>query len=155
MIDTEDIINELEEENLDFMHLIFLVNGEAYGVKISYVTEIVGLQNIVEVPGMPDYIKGVINLRGQVIPVMDVRIRFSIPFKEYDDRTVIIVLEKDDVKTGLIVDGVSDVLEISTDNISPPPSQKDTTSKNIITGVGQKDDQISFLLDVEQLLHCP
>jgi purine-binding chemotaxis protein CheW len=153
MTQAEELVADLEDENLDHMHLIFTVNTEAYGVQIEYVTEIVGLQKIVEVPDVPTYIKGVINLRGQVIPVMDVRIRFNMPIREYDDRTVIIVLEHNDVKTGLIVDGVSDVQELSDNEISPPP-RKDEANNAIITGVGQKDDKISFLLDVERLLYA-
>lgn len=153
MSHAEELVADLEDENLDHMHLIFTVNTEAYGVQIEYVTEIVGLQKIVEVPDVPSFIKGVINLRGQVIPVMDVRIRFNMPTQEYDDRTVIIVLEHKDIKTGLIVDGVSDVQELSDSEISPPP-RKDDTNSAIITGVGQKEEKISFLLDVERLLYA-
>ena len=153
MNNAEELVADLEDENLDHMHLIFTVNTEAYGVQIEYVTEIVGLQKIVEVPDVPNFIKGVINLRGQVIPVMDVRIRFKMPTQAYDDRTVIIVLEHKDVKTGLIVDGVSDVLELSDDEISPPPRKEDSNNA-IITGVGQKEEKISFLLDVERLLYA-
>lgn len=124
MNNAEELVSDLEDDNLDHMHLIFTVNTEAYGVQIEYVTEIVGLQKIVAVPDVPTFIKGVINLRGQVIPVMDVRIRFNMPTQTYDDRTVIIVLEHKDIKTGLIVDGVSDVLELNDNEISPRHAKK-------------------------------
>lgn len=149
----EAMIDQADEENLDQMYLIFSVSEEGYGVQIKYVTEIVGLQKIIPVPDVPEFIKGVINLRGQVIPVMDVRTRFRMPKQQYDDRTVIIVLEHDTIKTGLVVDGVNDVLELNGDQISPPPQREEGGTSSIITGVGQHDEKISFLLDVERLLH--
>ncbi len=149
----EELTVDQEEENLEDMYLIFTVNGEAYGVPIGFVTEIVGLQKIVEVPDVPDFIKGVINLRGQVIPVMDVRIRFSINEENYDDRTVIIVIEHNEIKTGLIVDGVNDVQELSDKEISAPPRREVGEEKGLITSIGQKEKQIYFLLDVEKLLY--
>ena len=152
MTSAEIQLNEYEEENLDNMYLIFSVNKEGYGVPIEYVTEIVGLQKIVEVPDVPNFIKGVINLRGQVIPVMDVRVRFNMNEQNYDDRTVIIVLEHQSIKTGLIVDGVDDVLELTGDDISPPPRNEEH-AKSVITGVGQKKERICFLLDVHGLLY--
>ena len=154
MTTAEELTANLDEENLENMYLIFNVNEEAYGVKIGFVTEIVGLQKIVEVPDVPEYIKGVINLRGQVIPVMDIRKRFKMQHRDYDDRTVIIVLEHNEIKTGLIVDGVSDVQELSEDHLSPPPQNNTSSDKSIMTGIGQKDDQVFFLLDIEKLLYC-
>ncbi len=154
MASAEDITLENEDENLEKMYLIFSVNNEYYGVQIGFVTEIVGLQKIIPVPDVPGFIKGVINLRGQVIPVMDVRVRFNINQQKYDDRTVIIVLDHKDSKTGLIVDGVSDVMEWNDKEISPPPQKEDNDGSAMITGVGQRDDKITFLLDVEKLLYA-
>lgn len=142
-----------EDEILDQMYLIFSVNTESYGVKIEHVTEIVGVQKIIQVPDVPSYVKGVINLRGSVIPVIDIRMRFNMAVRAYDDRTVIIVLEHQNIKTGLIVDGVNDVTEISSEEISSPPQQGAST-KSSITGVGQKQDNIYFLLDVAALLYA-
>ena len=96
-----------EENNIDDMYLTFAVAGEEYGVGIGYVTEIVGMQKVMEVPDLPAFIKGVINLRGKVIPVMDVRLRFSMDWKAYTERSVIIVLDVDGVPIGLAVDAVS------------------------------------------------
>ncbi len=154
MTTAEALTAHLDEENLEHMYLIFNVNQEAYGVGIGFVTEIVGLQKIVQVPDVPSYIKGVINLRGQVIPVMDVRTRFKMQDKTYDDRTVIIVLEHQDIKTGLIVDGVSDVQELREEDLSPPPQNDQSSEKNIMTGIGQKESRVFFLLDIEKLLYC-
>ena len=153
MTNAETLIIGQDEENLENMYLIFNVKEEAYGVSIGVVTEIVGMQRIVEVPDVPAYIKGVINLRGQVIPVMDVRLRFAMPEQAYDDRTVIIVLEDNDIKTGLIVDGVSDVQELVDEDVSPPPRKELSNDKGLIKGIGQTDDQVYFLLDVEKLLY--
>ena len=102
-----------EENNIDDMYLTFAVAGEEYGIGIGYVTEIVGMQRVMEVPDLPAFIKGVINLRGKVIPVMDVRLRFSMDWKPYTERSVIIVLDVEGVPIGLAVDAVSDVREES------------------------------------------
>lgn len=144
---------EDQDENLDIMNLIFSVKSEAYGVRIGYVTEIVGFQKIIPVPDVPHYVKGVINLRGQVIPVMDVRLRFSMDEMDYTDRTVIIVIENNNTKTGLVVDGVNDVLEIGEDLISEPPKNQTNQEKPLISGVGQVSDKVIFLLDVDNLLY--
>lgn len=142
-----------EDEILDQMYLIFSVNTESYGVKIEHVTEIVGVQKIIQVPDVPVYVKGVINLRGSVIPVIDIRMRFNMDQRDYDDRTVIIVLEHQHIKTGLIVDGVNDVTEINNSEISQPPQQS-VKAKSSIIGVGQKQENIYFLLDVANLLYA-
>ena len=98
--------------NLAGKYLTFALAEEEYGVGIAAVTEIVGMQRIMSVPDVPHYIKGVINLRGKVIPLMDVRLRFGMPERAYDERTVVIVMDVGDAPIGLIVDGVSEVLEI-------------------------------------------
>lgn len=144
---------EDQDENLDIMNLIFSVKSESYGVPIGYVTEIVGFQKIIPVPDVPHYVKGVINLRGQVIPVMDVRLRFSMDEMDYTDRTVIIVIENNNTKTGLVVDGVNDVLEIGEDLVSEPPKTQTNQEKPLISGVGQVTDKVIFLLDVDNLLY--
>ena len=148
----ENMISEDTDDNLDLMHLIFSVQEESYGVQIGYVTEIVGLQKIISVPDVPNHVKGVINLRGQVIPVMDVRLRFSMDTMSYTDRTVIIVIENKNTKTGLVVDGVNDVLEISEDQISEPPKNQTNKEQPLISGVGQASEKVIFLLDVINLL---
>lgn len=149
----ESIVGDLEDENIDQMHLIFSVQKESYGLQIGYVTEIVGLQKIIPVPDVPDYVKGVINLRGRVIPVMDIRLRFGMDSQEYSDRTVIIVIENNNTKTGFVVDGVDDVLEIDEDQISDPPKNQANQEKPLISGVGQASEKVIFLLDVSNLLY--
>ena len=109
-----------QSESIDTMYLTFPVDAELYGVSITKVTEIVGLQKIMSVPDVPSYIKGVINLRGKVIPLMDIRLRFGLAEKAYDHRTVVIVLQINDAPVGMIVDGVNEVLDIPDAQIDRP-----------------------------------
>ncbi len=151
--DTELTKNGLGEESIENMFLTFKVAGEDYAVGIEYVTEIVGIQDFKKVPDVPEFIKGVINLRGKVIPIMDVRIRFGLPAQDYTERTCIIVLEVDGIPTGIVVDEVSDVLEISPENISPPPGWKQTNDeKSVIKGLGKLKNMVCTILDVGKFL---
>jgi purine-binding chemotaxis protein CheW len=141
-----------EADNIDEMYLTFALGTEEYGVNIVGVTEIVGMQRIMPVPDVPNYIKGVINLRGKVIPLMDVRLRFGMPERAYDERTVVIVMDVGEAPIGLIVDGVSEVLEI-------PPSQVDrhtqfgrSTARSVIAGIGRIGDRVAVLLDTAVLV---
>lgn len=141
-----------DADNIDEMYLTFALANEEYGVGIAGVTEIVGMQRIMSVPDVPHYIKGVINLRGKVIPLMDVRLRFGMPERDYDERTVVIVMDVADAPIGLIVDGVSEVLEI-------PPAQVDrhaqfgrSTSRPVIAGIGRVGDRVAILLDTSVLV---
>jgi len=110
------------------------------------------MQKISEVPDVPHFIKGVTNLRGQVIPVMDMRLRFNLPWRDYDDRTTIIVLELDGVSTGLVVDRVNEVVDIQPKQIDPPPSWHKDGSHGVISGLGKTDDSVSIILNVPRLL---
>jgi purine-binding chemotaxis protein CheW len=141
-------------DNIENVYLTFDVQDEEYAVNVAYVTEIVGLQRISKVPDVPKFIKGVINLRGKVIPVMDVRLRFGLPWREYSDRTPIIVLESDDVPTGLVVDQVTDVVSMLPESIVSPPRWRDAEEPQVtvVKGLGKRDDSVSIILDVPRLL---
>jgi purine-binding chemotaxis protein CheW len=143
-------INEVDD--IENMYLTFEVQDEEYAVNIAYVVEIVGMQRISEVPDVPRFIKGVINLRGKVIPVMDMRLRFGLPWQEYGDRTTIIVMEMDDVPTGLVVDRVTDVLTMAPDSVSPPRQWQGDGGESVVKGLGKRDDGVSIILDVPRLL---
>ena len=147
----DDAIDE-DEESIANMYLTFKLAEEEYGIEIMYVTEIVGLQAITEVPDMPGFVKGVVNLRGQVIPVIDVRLRFHMQPKEYDERTCIIVLSIKDVQLGLVVDTVNEVLTIDPKLISPPPKIAAANSAQYIKGMGKINDEVKILLSGEKLL---
>jgi purine-binding chemotaxis protein CheW len=144
---------EAEEDTLVGKYLTFPLGAEEYGLEIRHVTEIVGIQRITEVPDMPPFVRGVINLRGKVIPVMDVRIRFGLAPKSYDDHTCIVVVNLNGVSVGLIVDTVSEVLSISENQIDPPPSVRKGESSRYIKGLGKIGESVKILLDIQQLLY--
>lgn len=142
-----------EDGNIEQMYLTFGVQNEVYAVNIAHVTEIVSMQTISDIPDVPDYITGVINLRGTVIPLMDMRLRFKLPQKEYTDRTAIIVLEVDGVATGLVVDKVYEVAEIPQTHIDPPPRWQSGGQQGVILGLARQAEQVSIILDVARLLY--
>lgn len=148
-----DLLKINEDDNIDEMYLTFGIQDEEYAVNIGHVTEIVGIQKISEVPDVPAFIKGVINLRGKVIPVMDVRLRFGLPWREYDDRTTIIVLELDGAPTGLVVDRVNDVTAIPQGQVDPPPRWHGSGTQRVIKGLGKQGERVSVILDVGRLLY--
>lgn len=145
-------ISELEEDTLYGRYLTFYLGKEVYGIKIKYVTEIIGIQPITVMPEVPDYVKGIINLRGKIIPVIDFRLKFKKEPKEYDDRTCIIVIDIND-SVGLIVDSVAEVLTISDENISLPPNYKTVFSNRYIEGIGKVGSDVKILLDCEKLFN--
>jgi purine-binding chemotaxis protein CheW len=142
---------DLEEDTQKGKFLTFALGNEAYGIEIKHVTEIIGIQPITEVPELPEYIVGIINLRGKIIPVMDVRLRFKKSFKEYNDRTCVVVIDIKDISIGLIVDSVSEVLSISDEEIVAPP-EVNKNSNRYIKGIGKVGSEIKLILDSEKLL---
>jgi purine-binding chemotaxis protein CheW len=147
----EDIM-EIDEDTQKDKYLTFFIKGEIYGIDIRLVTEIIGIQPITEVPEVPVYVKGIINLRGRIIPVMDMRLRFKKDFLAYTDRTCVIVIEAHDMSLGLIVDGVAEVLTIPEPEIVPPPELKATQNK-YIRGIGKTGTGVTLLLDCDKLLN--
>lgn len=147
-----DIFEEETEDTQKDKYLTFGIGSEAYGIQIRFVTEIVVMQNITHVPDMPDSIKGVINLRGKVISVLDMRTRFNLEAREYDDRTCIIVVDVKDTLIGLIVDGVREVVDIKEEMIDDPPRQHSGIQSNYIEGIGKIENEVKILLNVEKIL---
>jgi purine-binding chemotaxis protein CheW len=143
---------EEEDDTLEGKYLTFPLGSEEYGLEIRYVTEIVGIQRITEVPDMPSFIRGVINLRGKVIPVMDVRARFNLVPKDFDDHTCIIVVNVNNTTVGLLVDTVSEVMSIPLNQIDPPPMVKKGESSRYLQGLGKVGDNVKILLDIRKLL---
>lgn len=131
--------------------LTFFLGDEVFGIEIKYVTEIVGLQKINRLPEAPDFVKGIINLRGKIIPVIDMRLRFKKEETAYTDRTCIIVVEINDVTVGLIVDQVEEVANIADESIVPPPDLRMGFQNRFIKGIGKVKDGIRLLLDCERL----
>ena len=149
-----DDIAHVFEEDIDTQkdkYLTFHIGDEDYGIDIHYVTEIIGMMKITEVPETPDYIKGVINLRGKVIPVMDIRLRFKMSARDYDERTCVIVVNHNEVSVGLVVDTVSEVVDIPEGDIEPSPSF--SGRDHFIKGMGKLNEEIKMLIDVNRLLY--
>lgn len=151
---SENIVSGIEEIGEDTQkekYLTFLLDNESYGISINNVIEIIGIQPVTLVPELPDYIRGIINLRGKIIPVMDVRLRFKKAFREYNDRTCIIVVDINDLSIGLIVDSVSEVLVISDQDIMPPPNLNNANNR-YIEGIGKVGKEVKLILNCDELI---
>ena len=140
------------EDTLKNMYLTFRLGHEDYGIEIRYVTEIVGMQKITEVPDMPIFVKGVVNLRGQVIPVLDMRLRFHMESRDYDERTCIVVVNIGEAQVGLVVDTVNEVRSIEEMNVSPPPKSGTGQCAQYIRGLGKVGEDVKIILDANKLL---
>ena len=145
--------SEIDEHKSKYM--TFKSGNEYFGLKIQYVNEIIGFQAITAIPETEDYIKGLINLRGKIIPVIDVRLRFKQEAFEYDDRTCIIVVMVDDVVVGLIVEQIADVIEIREENILPPPKvgRAERADHKFVYGIARVGNSVKLLLDPDKLLN--
>lgn len=137
-----------EELSTDCTYLTFVVNEEEYAIHVGHVTEIVRLQKIFPVPDVPTFVRGVINLRGKVIPLVDVRSRFGLQEAPYTDRTLVVVIEIEGSPTGLIVDGVRDVTEYLPAEISDAPTSATKGVNSLISHVGKRNERISMIVDV-------
>jgi len=148
----DGVFAEEIEDTLKDMYLSFRLGDEDYCLEIRHVTEIVGIQKVTEVPDMPHYVKGVVNLRGQVIPVIDMRLRFNMPGRDYDERTCIVVINLNGSQVGLVVDTVNEVRSIEETNVSPPPKSGGAPSAQYIRGLGKVGESVKIILDANKLL---
>ena len=133
-------------------YLTFGLAEEEYGLEILRVREIIGMMEITAVPRTPAYVKGVINLRGKVIPVVDLRLKVGMAAEERTDQTCIIVVNIGEVEMGIIVDQVREVINISAENIEEPPSFGDQVDTEFILGMGKSETKVTILLDISKLL---
>ncbi|MGN7765070.1 chemotaxis protein CheW [Paenibacillus sp. 22594] len=140
----------LEEDTQRDKYLIFSLGSQFYGIEIQYVTEIIGIQPIAAIPDLPEYITGIINLRGKIIPVMDVRMRFHMDPEPYNDRTCIIVIDILDEVLGLIVESVSEVLPILPEEIVSAPDSPG--GGGFVTRIGKTGHGVKLLVDCAKLL---
>ena len=150
-MDEKDIDINLQEDTQHGRFLTFTLDSEDYGIQIKYVTEIIGMQPISQIPEVPEYIKGIVNLRGKIIPVIDIRLKFKKDAVDYTDRTCIIVIDTGEISVGLIVDNVSEVITISDEEISPPPDAKTGIHNRYIHGIGRVGERVKLLIDCEKL----
>ena len=143
-------------QDLGGKYLTFSLGTEEYGIVITKVREIIGIMEITAVPHTPDYVKGVINLRGRVIPIIELRMKFGMDLRAYDDRTCIIVVDvpgpNGTVQVGMLVDSVSEVVNITAQDIEPPPDFGTTTDADNIIGMGKIKGKLKILLDVDQVI---
>ena len=142
----------METEVSEDRFMVFTIDEQNYAIEIHYIIEIIEMLPITVIPFLPGCMKGVINLRGSIIPLMDVRLRFGLMEQEYTERTCIIVLDNDGVQLGLIVDAVQEVTSIPEDQRMPPPNAHAGESIRYIKGVGNADGQIHLLLDCDKLM---
>jgi purine-binding chemotaxis protein CheW len=150
-----DSANHLPKER-EGKYLTFMLGDEDYGLEILKVREIIGMMDITAIPQTPPYIKGVINLRGRVIPVIDLRLKFGLPSLDYGERTCIIVADvaggDGPMQMGVVVDAVSEVMHVSSEEIEPPPSFGTGLSTSYLLGIAKARDRIKILLDIDQVL---
>lgn len=152
----QDLIQNEEENSLQERYLVFNIRDEYYAIEIEYITEIVEMLPITVVPSIPECIVGIINLRGTIIPIMDVRMRFGYETKEYDSRTCIVVLESGDLSMGVIVDSVQEVARISDDVIAKPPESTSGSAGDMdyyIKGIAKWRNDIQLIIDCDKFFN--
>jgi purine-binding chemotaxis protein CheW len=132
--------------------LVFTLGEEEYGIDILKVQEIRGYDSVTRIANAPDFIKGVINLRGIIVPIVDMRIKFHLGRVEYDNHTVVIILNVANRVVGMVVDGVSDVLTLKAEQIRPAPEFGVTMTTEYLTGLGTVEGRMLILMDIEKLM---
>ncbi len=156
MKEIEEKVNEevKDESSQEGQFLTYTIGNQEYGIEIRNVTEIIGIQKITSLPDVPEFVKGVINLRGKVIPVVDVRLRFGMEAREYDERTCIVVVNISGTSVGLVVDTVSEVMNIPENQIEEPPKvSKKPDGNRFVHGLGKVNEEVKILLDIQKLLY--
>ena len=154
-----DEVQELEQEEMieellfaGGKYLSFFLGEEEYAIEILKVQEIIGLMPITPVPKMPPYVRGVLNLRGKIIPVMDLRTRFNLDRVEDTDETCIIVVQEDKYQMGVVVDKVSEVADIQGSQIEEVPSYGSADNSEFLSGIGKTEDSVKMIVDVHKVV---
>ena len=152
-MDTEAINEEVRGSGeVGGKFLTFQLEGEEYGLEILKVREIIGIMEITPVPQTPPYVKGVINLRGRVIPVIDLRLKFGLNEAEHTSETCVIVVDVHNILMGIVVDTVSEVLDIDEKQIEPAPKFGTNLKTDYILGMGKINDKVKILLSIDNVL---
>lgn len=144
------VLAAAEAQNREF--LVFSLGDEEYAIDILKVQEIRGYENVTRIANAPDFIKGVTNLRGVIVPIVDLRIKFHLENIEYGGQTVVIVVNVADRIVGIVVDGVSDVMTLTPEQIKPAPEFGVTLSSDFLSGLGSLEDRMLVLVDIDKLL---
>lgn len=145
-------MSELAHANIAQEFLTFRLGNEEYGIEILKVQEIRGYDTITQIANAPEFIKGVVNLRGIIVPIIDMRIKFNLGEATYDRFTVVIILNLSGRVVGIVVDGVSDVIGLDTEQVRPTPEFGGVLNTEYIMGLGTVDDRMLILLDIEKLM---
>lgn len=144
-------------EKQDGKHLIFQLEKRDYGIPILTVNEIMGIMEITPIPRTPNFVKGIINLRGKIIPIMDLRLKFGMQEKEHTGETCIIIVnirfENNIKQIGIVVDIVSEVVDIPFSEIEPPPQYSNDIRQDCLSGIGKVKDQVVMLLNIEKVIY--
>ncbi|MDH5300964.1 MAG: chemotaxis protein CheW [Gammaproteobacteria bacterium] len=155
---SQDIELELQGDSNGEQYLTFIMANEEYGVDILRVQEIRGWDHVTPIPNTPSYIKGVINLRGSIVPIIELRSRFGIGSQEYGPTTVVIVLrvitDAGERIMGIVVDAVSDVYNISAEDMKDPPDFGSMVSIDYVKGLTSVDEKMVIILDIDRLMNC-
>ncbi len=146
----QDIRTSFSSDDQQF--LTFNLAGEFYGVDILKVQEIKGYTNVTKIPNTPEYLKGVLNLRGTIVPIVDLRMKFGMGVTEPTSFTVVVVVNVRNRVMGFLVDAVSDVLDLNAKDIQPPPEMGNTVDITFVAGIGNSNDHLVTLLDIDRVL---
>lgn len=149
---TEQQTISKRDEQLGGKYLSFSMAEQEYAVEALKVREIIGMQDITSVPRSPEHIKGVINLRGRVIPVMDLRLRLGLPEQEHSRSTAIIITGGEETEVGVLVDSVSDVMEISGSDVEDPPAFVKGIDSSSILGLAKTEGRVTILLELDGMI---
>lgn len=144
---------EILDSKIDDLYMVFVINNQKYALSSKYITEIIEILPITKVPFLPEYMKGIINLRSIIIPVMDARMRFGMEPIEYSERTCIIIIENEANKIGLIVDAVNEVLTIPPKQIMESTKEKNDLKESFVNGISQINNDIQLILDCDSLVN--
>lgn len=145
-----DVVEAANDPSIQWV--TFKLEGEKYGIKVMQVQEVLRMNEIAPVPGAPDYVLGIINLRGNVVTVIDTRKRFGLPIREPDDSTRIVIVEAENQIVGILVDSVAEVANLRTSEIETAPNVGNDESAKYIQGVSSQDSELLILVDVNKLL---
>ena len=144
---------EILDSKIDDLYMEFVINNQKYALSSKYITEIIEILPITKVPFLPEYMKGIINLRSTIIPIMDARMRFGMEPIEYSERTCIIIIENEANKIGLIVDAVNEVLTIPPKQIMESTKEKNDLKESFVNGISQINNDIQLILDCDSLVN--
>ncbi|TGN19188.1 chemotaxis protein CheW [Leptospira idonii] len=143
---------ETKEDTMENLYLTFSLDNKDYAFEVRHLVEILALPPITTIPGTISFLKGVINLRGKVIPVLDMRLRFLMEPIAYHDRTCVLLVQWEDLVIGLIVDKVNEVTRILKDHIDPAPKIGDSLASRFITATGRIGDEVKIIIDITKIL---